>query len=83
MENPRMLWLMITNLALGVVVVVGLATATCAILHEVVTRAQKRARLFAALDVDLCRLLSVKDKAPPETRCKPVTGGLVGLLRRS
>jgi hypothetical protein len=76
MEDPRMLWLTITNVALGVVVVVGLATVAFAILYEVVTRARKRARLFSELDGDLCRLLSVFGETAPEARVESRIGAI-------
>jgi hypothetical protein len=86
MDDPRMLWLTITNVALGVVLVVGLVTATFAILHEVITRARKRARLFSELDGDPCKLLSRDSGVTPDTQFE--SGGSAicrpgGLLRRS
>ena len=56
-SDPDSIWLNITNIVLGVVVVLCVAVMLGGIAHEFISRARKRRRIDAELDRDM-RLLN-------------------------
>lgn len=52
-SDPDSTWLNVTNIALGVVVVVCVAVMLGGVAHEIISRLRKRRRIDAELDRDM------------------------------
>ena len=56
MHDPRIFWLTVTNIVLGVAVIVILAGVVTGVLCDVVARVRKRRKLSHELDEDMRRM---------------------------